>query len=913
MLRDKDYTVRRATLEAFGSSQATLSETVQQALVETLKDEEEAVRISATAVLGLQTILSEFVQQALVAALKAESMEGLLSAKVLGSQATLSESVQQALVKVLMSEDVSICKLAAKALGSQAALSEAVQQVLVEAVKDEDGIVSYLAIEALGLQVTLSESGQQVLVEGLMDEDQNSNVRYWAGEALCLSQVALSEAVQQVLVEMLKGENLIVRYFAREGLCSQATLSELSLRSLMVIVINEKDSEVNSYAGAILYAFAETNLLNVIKRVITYRNLSVDFPLIFIGSITNRAAITITKSEASEQYLLNVFSGFSPTITTISEEWAEQFTKPLLETRNSFLNIPLLPSFQQEKITMNKGKEPNYTPNPPRQKEENTMLSITTIQPKIDQLYRLAKSYKNDPQDPDACFKAVECYSLARSMLAQVQPTDDTESESIAVQRNKCLKKIASTIKKHFIHNRLRIAEGITLDHLSDRISSYQQTLTLIRQRSRGDLNDYLSSISRELSELMESICTDALFLLDLHQQTQTGFVFVLLGSLATQQALAYSDVEYIILLDEAKLQENRVQYEALAKLIELLVMSLGETPVFYAKQLLTQESSGYKTHFSAIPKGFRVDEAKRPTATNWQISLINGTKYYVSPEAQKTFRAGNHLSSALLQPRRLLGDAGLFRQYQQQLHRKIREGAYDKFLTELFHYNSNEVNSLLEKLEIHYTQTSTKNLSYLINIKYLAIPAINLAQQLLYRLSRQHNSEHIPLNLTIWETLERLKDHKQLSEEGYQGWHRLIQQVFTLRREMQAHPTPHSQLTLEALNKRYQSRKESSVDESAAGITQLITDLQTVHSEAKRIMNQWNQATQRLDANRQESTQQALHMLRVVPRNTQDQAAEGPQVAAGVMPQGQRAETRRERPEPETKAGTFTSTSPKF
>ena len=140
-------------------------------------------------------------------------------------------------------------------------------------------------------------------------------------------------------------------------------------------------------------------------------------------------------------------------------------------------------------------------------------------------------------------------------------------------------------------------------------------------------------------------------------QTSGGGFAFVGLGSIATQLMMPYSDLEYLLLLspERAKIETDTTPYRRLAKLIEMLIVSLGESPPRYTHSVLeatpvlgTLKLSDFIVYQSY---GLRIDAAKNPIKHGWHISLINTIDYFTSKKALKDFRDKDHFSMSLLNP----------------------------------------------------------------------------------------------------------------------------------------------------------------------------------------------------------------------------------------------------------------------
>jgi hypothetical protein len=393
----------------------------------------------------------------------------------------------------------------------------------------------------------------------------------------------------------------------------------------------------------------------------------------------------------------------------------------------------------------------------------------------VNTLLHMAKTHRKSTQY-DACFRAMECYGAAFAITRECNLDNARNIQD----------KMIDLIKKYFAYQNFTIKHTIGTEYLEKQLKSYQQQLILIRLREEEKhelpIETYQVTVTNELTKLFKDMCQFCSDLL-LSEEQIKGMTVILLGSLATQQALPYSDVEYIILLDEQIAQKNRIAYEAFASLLELLIISLGETPLYRVNKEIEENGLLGIVFEFCLYKGFRVDETKKTTAVDWPVTLVNTVEGFTDPKLIRTFRPGNHMAAALLCPAFLLGNEVLFKQYRIRLHERMRNGDYNDFLSRLISHTLQEQQVLKDDIEFH--KISGKE-NYRINIKELALPSINLVFELVFLLYSQKKITELPEAMSVWNMMHTLQACLDLakSEEHYRVWYEFIHQCMELQRQ---------------------------------------------------------------------------------------------------------------------------------
>ena len=409
----------------------------------------------------------------------------------------------------------------------------------------------------------------------------------------------------------------------------------------------------------------------------------------------------------------------------------------------------------------------------------------------INELLTQAKTYKKD-KTADACLKAMECCGMAVAMLRAVKKEALIEEEKKAYQNveTQINDDILFILKNEFIYDQIGIASNLQTSNLAERLKNHQIHLRLIRDPNKFDASDittYQTLVTKELKKLFKELVQFCQNLLGFTEEQQTqGCTIVILGSLAMQQAFPYSDVEYVILLDENKAKENRARYEALARLIEIMVVSFGETSPVYAESL--KQGGEFDFAYQYLIKGFRIDSAKNPKATDWRLSLVNTIKGYTSADSLRTFRSGNHLAASLLMPEYLLGDKNLFGEYKKELLKKIElDDGYGKLLKDLLGHDLQALKDLIRALKLNEKEK--------LDLKLICLPSVNIATDLMLMLYRFGKIPAENLSMQIQAIINLLKPYSTKHQEIFDNWVAFIKNMFVQRQQIIMNSSSHNAL----------------------------------------------------------------------------------------------------------------------
>lgn len=189
--------------------------------------------------------------------------------------------------------------------------------------------------------------------------------------------------------------------------------------------------------------------------------------------------------------------------------------------------------------------------------------------------------------------------------------------------------------KEHlnYLYSKLERVEGLFLYSLGiktheeekGKIEQYQEALGPIREKVRQALEEkpireVLETLTDSYKKLFAKIIEHSITLLG---KPPTNYAFIGLGSMARGEMCPYSDIEFIILVNEAN-ETTLPYFEKLCKLIQLKNINIGETPF-----------KAYVMDTSSTPNGFCLDEGDKTPIYNpdligtpEQIAAIESYEY---------------------------------------------------------------------------------------------------------------------------------------------------------------------------------------------------------------------------------------------------------------------------------------------
>ena len=329
-----------------------------------------------------------------------------------------------------------------------------------------------------------------------------------------------------------------------------------------------------------------------------------------------------------------------------------------------------------------------------RQSNQKKKRSRRVYNETINRVMKVAQHCLNG-NAVDKYQQVAECYGLVKALIKQWPKTED--NKAVRKEYKSQVQELTLKTLQHFITYSLRLAPSMESDYLSQRLKGYSTALWALHQspkESNDSAQAWVTEKTRELTQLFHDIVTFCLDMLRIHYlEQQTDLAVICLGSLATAMATGYSDIEYLILLSPERAQANRAKLAGLSDLVELLVTSLGETPIYAARAMIQSEFQREVSEREwllkkVIHKGVRIDTAKQPQARNYVIELTGSVESFLSQEAQWLFQPGNHIASSLLCPSFVLGNKNLLESLQEGIENRLRQGHYQDFLYRLWNHD---------------------------------------------------------------------------------------------------------------------------------------------------------------------------------------------------------------------------------
>jgi hypothetical protein len=384
--------------------------------------------------------------------------------------------------------------------------------------------------------------------------------------------------------------------------------------------------------------------------------------------------------------------------------------------------------------------------------------------------------------------KAMEYYGLA---ITIVQGTKSKE------EKRKVIKAIADSLRFYFINTRIRNTSTFgfsTAGFLENNIEELPDRIQIFRKYNKerhlipslDKVSPYYRKVNKAFKEEVSRLMIDCMEYLKFTIRERQGITFVSLGALATQQALPYSEIEYVLLLDDEHLARDRVRYESLAKLIELITTSLGETPLTEILPFLQQQGLE-----AFIKPGFRISKTSNPLVgtqgNDGAFATINGIEGFTGDNSQKVFKPDSQLSLQLLTPGFLAGDESLFRKYQAALSTRIQSGGYDDFLASSLDFYIRENKNLKDRLddflkEIESDDDEREDVEPTkFDLNKLSSSIQHLARIILLIEFRMNKILQPPQQWDIWHTLKTLRS--VVDEAGLiQQWQNVVDTFCMLR-----------------------------------------------------------------------------------------------------------------------------------
>jgi len=426
----------------------------------------------------------------------------------------------------------------------------------------------------------------------------------------------------------------------------------------------------------------------------------------------------------------------------------------------------------------------------------------------INKLLEKVEQYKADKQNSNKKPKTrvmLEIYGLALAISWKL------EEKSVKVVQNKIVEAI-----KHFVFEDIGGSRGVVLANLGKNLNILQGSLRRIRTNAKKELSSINNASAEGLTHFLKQVEHEYKdFLNLLFEQIQGIFgkppckryVLLTVGSLATQMITPYSDIEYLVLVDDHEFSADVTTYFTnFGDLFDFVMIAFSESPIYKAEKHLGEE---FKNYYPYIKKGIRVDEHKKPQDLNRLFGLINTPAGLLSKLAKKIiYEQSNHLTAALLTTAYIgrSSDKSLFDKYQTLFENRLPTQEYRECLDTLLRQGLLECRGQYEALE---EKLDEEKLDSQQEVKQLLVHPLHLVRELAVYL--KSCGQNITLKNNPLEQLDELKEKQLLSEIDYMLWQKLITQLLSIRLELQIQSqSTEAKIELNLLDKRLKQLGET-------------------------------------------------------------------------------------------------------
>lgn len=268
----------------------------------------------------------------------------------------------------------------------------------------------------------------------------------------------------------------------------------------------------------------------------------------------------------------------------------------------------------------------------------------------IDSIMQITKEYKS--KQKNSLISSVYYRTLMELYGFALALNRRSKDESI---QKKIKQKIIKAIHD-FANEALGLANSdLFLADMDDQITNLRIRLkahrvnVTSRVQELGSQNadviaEHTAMIKKEWQDLLDDIFDSAYNL----NSGKRYCAIVGLGSLAHGFVTPYSDIEYLILIENST---DEPHFRACAFLLEYILIALGESPLHQALPLLQRKfGDEFDTYQKLAFPGMHLDRHKTPGTECFSLSLI-GTPESLSSQllGRLTHQPGNHLSASLL------------------------------------------------------------------------------------------------------------------------------------------------------------------------------------------------------------------------------------------------------------------------
>ena len=519
------------------------------------------------------------------------------------------------------------------------------------------------------------------------------------------------------------------------------------------------------------------DLYRIEPRDVAFNQLVSDFKL-YLQSVEQQSTEEFSKSyqaqqdtiqaaqkaQAAQRAQTQLLSLLNPSPSPVAMLQRPNFTEP---TTLSFVQSPLTNAYQQ----MQSPSPVNLT---------NPMTSqgaVADFNRVIINLLAKAKEYKASPE-PDVLV-LIEVYGFALALSRQVS------DEAI---KKKLEDKIVNAIEQ-FVFKKLRGKQDIGLANFADNFRGFQLRLENFRAEAKEDLTDSGINSAEQLTAFLaknqasfEELINDIFeYLHGIVPNRPKTYAILSVGSLATQMVTPYSDIEYVVLVDEFT-DEAKTYFTNFGDLFELIMIGLGESPINKARVLLKD----FEPYFKYIKKGARVDEHKKPQDMNRLFGLINSPQVFLQKLPDNIiYQKGNHLTAALLTVGQLdkHTNEALYGNYRILFERYLPTKEYHQCLQKLLEQGLRECTNHIAALKKALREQKPGERQE-IEIKKLLVHPLHLVRELAVFL--RCCGENITLAPNPLAQLQALKQKGLLTDTETTTWSHLITRLFRIRLELQ-------------------------------------------------------------------------------------------------------------------------------
>ena len=310
--------------------------------------------------------------------------------------------------------------------------------------------------------------------------------------------------------------------------------------------------------------------------------------------------------------------------------------------------------------------------------------------------------------------------------------------------------------------------------------TSHENEIDFIRQiyiQLHNKLRDYIKSLLGDCYKTLGN--------------SPCKFAIVGLGSFARKEMTPYSDLEFMILLEEGQdTDKNKDYFRHLTNLLHLKVINLGETilpamaidalnPAYRPADWIFFDDINRRgfAFDGAMPQACKTPLGKKDADSNSIFELIQTPSNMAAfhgehPDGGYWFKKEEHLTSALMNTALIDGDNSLLEQYVQAMNAKL-DLMYDtKF--KLREYLANRlIHENLQLFNPHLTELEYEGKLHDVKKDIYRIPTIFLDQlALFYRIDSSDN----------WTRLEILGRKKLIKNEGALSLQRVLTQALYFR-----------------------------------------------------------------------------------------------------------------------------------